>query len=163
SAEQAARRLVESDAGARAIVSFAVALDVEGEGDVTSAYLAARERLARDGWRRLLVAGRVRDLDAVRPSEVAAADAQLEGGFGRVIGIDWDKVIPDPERTIEGRAIKAWAGASAEWERGALRRFCRRRRIPVDVPWRALSAAQRKLVIDGESGDWEDGRFPGLR
>src|SRR5205807_2352696 len=35
-------------------------------------------------------------------------------GFGRIIAVDWDKVVPDPERTLADNAIKAWAGPSAD-------------------------------------------------
>ncbi len=34
-------------------------------------------------------------------------------GFGRVIEVDWDKVIPDPSLPLGKNAIKAWAGKSA--------------------------------------------------
>src|SRR5690606_10029060 len=67
-------------------------------------------------------------------------------GFGRVIDIDWNKVIPDPDKSLADGAIRAWAGKSAQWERGALEGFCQRKRIPFEVPWRALSPAQRELV-----------------
>ena len=34
-------------------------------------------------------------------------------GFGRIIAVDWDKVIPDKERSIADGAIKAWSGRSS--------------------------------------------------
>ncbi len=83
-------------------------------------------------------------------------------GFGRVIGVDWDKVIPEVQKTLEEGAIRAWNGKSAEWERRSLAAFCKRKRIPMDVPWRDLSEAQRSLVLDGE-GSWSGGKFPGVR
>jgi len=84
-------------------------------------------------------------------------------GFGRTLGIDWDKVIPDPEKTLAGGAVRPWSGNSTTWERELLRDFCRRKRIPLDVPWRALPEGARKAVLEGE-GDWEDdGRvYPGV-
>ncbi|HSQ67078.1 MAG TPA: excinuclease ABC subunit UvrA [Polyangiaceae bacterium] len=83
-------------------------------------------------------------------------------GFGRVIEVDWDKVIPDPSLPLGKNAIKAWSGKSASWERRVLAKFCGRKGIPMDVPWEKLSEAQRSAVIEGEGG-WRGGKFPGVR
>jgi len=84
-------------------------------------------------------------------------------GFGRTIGIDWSKVVPDEGKTLAENAIRAWAGKSAQWERGELRKLCRREGIPLDVPWRDLREEQRRLILDGEPGGYEAGVFPGVR
>ncbi|MBX3188118.1 MAG: excinuclease ABC subunit UvrA, partial [Labilithrix sp.] len=82
-------------------------------------------------------------------------------GFGRVIAVDWEKVIPDKTKSIAKGAIKAWSGKSSEWERDVLARFAKKRKIPLDVPWERLSEEQRRLVIDGE-GTWSGGKYPGV-
>jgi excinuclease ABC subunit A len=78
-------------------------------------------------------------------------------GFGRVIDLDLDLVIPDRSRSLEGGAIKPWATASTTEERRALLAFCRRRKIPTTVPIADLDPEQRRLVEDG------DARFFGIR
>ena len=83
-------------------------------------------------------------------------------GFGRIISIDWDKVIPDPNKSIAKGAIKAWAGPSSEWERGVLDKFCKKKKIPTDMPWQKLNKAARDAVIEGE-GEWKGGKYPGIR
>ncbi|RYE95103.1 MAG: excinuclease ABC subunit A [Myxococcales bacterium] len=83
-------------------------------------------------------------------------------GFGRSIGIDWAKVIPDERLSIKRGAIRPWSGASTKYERSLLLKYCEQKRIPVDVPWKVLSAVQKKQVIEGE-GKWEDGHYPGVR
>jgi len=83
-------------------------------------------------------------------------------GFGRLIAVDWDKVIPDWDKTLAKGAIKAWNGKSAEWEREQLVLFCKRRKIPMTVPWAQLTGEQRAAVIEGE-GSWKAGKFPGIR
>jgi excinuclease ABC subunit A len=83
-------------------------------------------------------------------------------GFGRIIQVDWNKVIPDPTKTIAKGAIKAWMGKSSEWERGALAKFAVKKKVPLDVPWEKLTQAQQELVLAGE-GTWEGGKFPGVR
>src|SRR5690606_11415728 len=51
-------------------------------------------------------------------------------GFGRVIGVDLDKLIPDPYKTLAQRAIRPWSGKSSGWERRVLERFCVEQGIP---------------------------------
>ncbi|MEZ4221875.1 MAG: excinuclease ABC subunit UvrA [Polyangiaceae bacterium] len=83
-------------------------------------------------------------------------------GFGRTIGIDWHKVVPDPTKTLKGRAIRPWAGKSTSWERTELGKLCRRHEVPMDVPWQDLGPQQQALVLEGD-GHWNEGLFPGVR
>jgi len=39
-------------------------------------------------------------------------------GFGRVITIDWDLVVPDGSKSIRDGAIEPWTKASTRWEQG---------------------------------------------
>jgi excinuclease ABC subunit A len=78
-------------------------------------------------------------------------------GFGRIIDVDLDLVIPDPSKSLKDGAIKPWSTKSTEWERGVLARFCRGARIPMDVPFADLTAAQRRRIVEGE------GKFHGIR
>jgi excinuclease ABC subunit A len=82
-------------------------------------------------------------------------------GFGRVIGIDLARVIPDPNLSLERGAVRPWTGKSTQWERGQLQKLCRRNDVPFDEPWQALSAAQKKVVLEGD-GSWHKGKFPGV-
>jgi excinuclease ABC subunit A len=82
-------------------------------------------------------------------------------GFGRTLGIDVPKVIPDHSLTLAGGAIRPWRGRSTKWERSELAKMCRRHGIPLDKPWGKLSAAQRETVLTGD-GSWDQGFFPGV-
>src|SRR6185369_2635581 len=46
-------------------------------------------------------------------------------GFGRIIAVDWEKVFPDPRKSLEKGAIRPWSGASSEWERTVLAKFAK--------------------------------------
>jgi excinuclease ABC subunit A len=83
-------------------------------------------------------------------------------GFGRTQGIDYGLVVPDENRSIADGAVKPWQSDAYRECQADLMRFARRRGIPADVPWKKLSAAQRRWVIDGE-GDWDDGVWYGAR
>jgi excinuclease ABC subunit A len=78
-------------------------------------------------------------------------------GFGRIIGLDLDLVVPNPRKSLEEGAIRPWSTPSTEWERDELRKFCRRRRIPMDRPFEGLTEAQRQSIIEG------DGKYFGIR
>ncbi|MEI8302913.1 MAG: excinuclease ABC subunit UvrA [Burkholderiales bacterium] len=74
-------------------------------------------------------------------------------GFGRVIGIDLGLVIPDEGRTLAEGAVKPWQTASFKECQQDLRKFAARVGVPMDVPWRQLSPAHRRWVIEG-GDDW---------
>ena len=226
--ERAAERVVVASGGARTIITYS--LSVKGREQ----YLELREQLARDGYRRLLVAGEAQDIDALTPSlavkqgllhvivdrlgsgtereraadaiEVAwqlgsglshvhVAETQLSlrqglacpqcakpletaraglfsyespvgacptcRGFGRTLGVDLSKVIPDPSRSIEDGAVRPWRGNATKWERAEVKKLCRRHAIPSDVPYRSLTAAQQRVILKGD-GSWHKGLFPGV-
>ncbi len=70
-------------------------------------------------------------------------------GFGRVIGIDRERVFPDPRRTLAERAIAPWNTPAYEELYAELYTACRRRKIPLDVPWNELPEAAREWVWSG--------------
>jgi len=74
-------------------------------------------------------------------------------GFGRVIGIDFELVIPDDTKTLRGGAIKPWQTKSYSECQQDLEKFAKLRGIPLDTPWRELPAEARRWVIEGE-GAW---------
>jgi excinuclease ABC subunit A len=83
-------------------------------------------------------------------------------GFGRIIGIDYGLVIPDETRTLAGGAVKPWQTKSYKECQDDMVRFAKKRNIPLDTPWYALSDAQRTWVIEGE-GKWEKKVWYGAR
>ncbi|MGD9300466.1 MAG: excinuclease ABC subunit UvrA [Desulfobacterales bacterium] len=71
-------------------------------------------------------------------------------GFGRTIGIDMDLVIPDHSLSLKDGAIKPFGRSeNGRMEYGDLMDFCRRRKIPTDLPFGQLKAAHKKAIIKG--------------
>jgi excinuclease ABC subunit A len=70
-------------------------------------------------------------------------------GFGRVIGIDRERVIPDPRRTLAERPIAPWNTPAYEELYDELFDACRKRRVPLDVPWAELSEEDRTWIWSG--------------
>ncbi|HEX9188666.1 MAG TPA: excinuclease ABC subunit A, partial [Vicinamibacteria bacterium] len=77
-------------------------------------------------------------------------------GFGNLIEVDLDLVVPDKSRSLSEGAIEPWNRPHYRSALADLRRFARRRGIPIDVPWQFLDETQRRLVLEGD----ED--FPGV-
>src|SRR5258706_4579134 len=84
-------------------------------------------------------------------------------GFGRVIGVDYGLVIPDESKTLGGGAVKPWQTQSFKECQDDLVKYAKKRGIPLDKPWRSLSAAQKSWVIEGEPEwvSWKES-WPGV-
>jgi excinuclease ABC subunit A len=82
-------------------------------------------------------------------------------GFGRTLGVDLTKVIPDPSRSIDDGVVRPWRGNSTKWERAEVKKLCRRHGIPTDKPFQSLAPEQQKLLLEGD-GSWHKGLFPGV-
>jgi excinuclease ABC subunit A len=74
-------------------------------------------------------------------------------GFGNIIGLDLDLVIPNPGFTLNEGAIEPWTKPQHDWARTELRRFCKQERIPLDVPFNQLSRPDQSAIIEGK-GHW---------
>ncbi|MEJ2658805.1 MAG: excinuclease ABC subunit UvrA, partial [Desulfobacterales bacterium] len=73
-------------------------------------------------------------------------------GFGRTIGIDMDLVIPDRTRSLEDGAVKPFGSPEdGRMEFEDLMDFCRHAKIPADIPFQKLTAAQQKAIYEGTS------------
>jgi excinuclease ABC subunit A len=78
-------------------------------------------------------------------------------GFGRTIGIDWQKVIPDPTKTLKQKPFAPWNTPAYEDLYDYLYEACRRHRIPIQKPFEELSPDQKDILLNGK------GEFIGLK
>ncbi|MDR3181139.1 MAG: excinuclease ABC subunit UvrA [Prevotellaceae bacterium] len=70
-------------------------------------------------------------------------------GYGRVIGIDESLVIPDQSLSIYNDAIVCWRGETMKAYKEKLVQVSGKVHIPIHKPFRELTAAQRKLLWQG--------------
>ena len=70
-------------------------------------------------------------------------------GYGHVLGIDPDKVIPDPTKSLYDGAVAPWRGERTGRWRDRLVMGAAEAGLSVHVPWHELSEEQRDLVWDG--------------
>jgi len=75
-------------------------------------------------------------------------------GFGRIIDIDLDLIIPDPNLSLDEGAIKPWGGREdSRWEFQDMKALCRRKKISMNIPFKRLKKEQQNAIIEG-AGDF---------
>jgi excinuclease ABC subunit A len=72
-------------------------------------------------------------------------------GLGYLMEIDPELVVPDPSASLNDGAVVAWNGASTtgSWNRQILEAVCKHFRIPLDKPFKSLTAKQKKIIFHG--------------
>ena len=83
-------------------------------------------------------------------------------GFGRVIGVDYDLVIPNDKMTLRAGAIKPMQTPAWQEAQDDLMRHAEAAGIPRDTPYKQLTAEQKHWVIHGSpnwNGKWNQHWF----
>jgi excinuclease ABC subunit A len=75
-------------------------------------------------------------------------------GFGNIIELDMNLVVPDPSRSVNDGAVEPWTKPHYRSSLTQLRRAARQHPVRLDVPWRDLTDEERRFVMDG-GGDYE--------
>jgi excinuclease ABC subunit A len=83
-------------------------------------------------------------------------------GFGRVMGIDYQLVVPNESLSLAAGAIKPWQTKTNEICQRDLLRFAKKRNVPTDVPWKKLSRKHQRWVLQGE-GEWDGHHWYGVQ
>ena len=71
-------------------------------------------------------------------------------GFGRIQGIDEDKVIPDPDQTIRNGAIAPFNGSRFQKHLKDLVKIAARYNLPIDAPYRDLDKSVKDILWNGK-------------
>jgi len=74
-------------------------------------------------------------------------------GFGNIMDLDPDKIIPDPTLTLEELPVAPWNSSEYKWMYGYADDV---RELPKNIPIARLNEQQKKLLWGGK------GRFPGI-
>ena len=88
-------------------------------------------------------------------------------GFGRTLGMDLTKAMPDESLSIRGGLVKAFSGNTYRESQDDLERAARRRKVDLDTPFCDLPAEHQKWLIEGEDKDperaWSNGQWYGVK
>ncbi len=77
-------------------------------------------------------------------------------GYGKVVGIDENLVVPDKNKSIFENAIACWRGATMSWWRDCLVENAHHFGFPIHKPYYELTKEQKRLLWTG------NGYFHGL-
>jgi excinuclease ABC subunit A len=134
---------------------------VETEGGEAPPLLAGGTSRELDGspWRQFVFSGGLRcetcGLDYPPPeprlysfNSPLGACPECEG-FGNVIDVDMERVVPDPGKSIREGAIAPWNTPAYAHELKELLALADDYGLRVDVPYRELSDRERRLVVEG--------------
>ncbi|MEM7509425.1 MAG: excinuclease ABC subunit UvrA [Bacteroidota bacterium] len=75
-------------------------------------------------------------------------------GFGRVLGIDEDLVIPDKGKSVYDNAVACWRGEVMSKYKESFISEAARKGFPVHKPYHELSDAQREMLWYGVEKAW---------
>ena len=76
-------------------------------------------------------------------------------GFGNIIELDMNLVVPDPSKSIQQNAIEPWSKPHYRAQLVELKRAAKAARLRLDVPWSELTDDERRFVIEGDGAEYE--------
>jgi excinuclease ABC subunit A len=75
-------------------------------------------------------------------------------GLGTLMGVDPEKVVPDPDRSILAGAVAPWPEGSKSWRLKMVDTLSKAMGFSLSTPWKKLPAEARRVILQG-SGDQE--------
>jgi excinuclease ABC subunit A len=73
-------------------------------------------------------------------------------GFGNIIELDMNLVVPDHAKSINQGAIEPWSKPHYRTQLAELKRAARKSGVRLDVHWADLTDKERRFVIEGGNG-----------
>jgi excinuclease ABC subunit A len=76
-------------------------------------------------------------------------------GFGNIIELDMDLVVPDPSKSIQEGAIEPWTKPHYRAQLAELKRAAKKARISLDIKWSHLTDDEKRFVVEGDGESYE--------
>jgi len=84
-------------------------------------------------------------------------------GFGNIIELDMDLVVPDQSKSITQNAIEPWSKPHYRAQLVDLKRAARVRGVRMDVAWSKLTDEEKRFVVEGEGAGAPAGAYEGIK
>ena len=81
-------------------------------------------------------------------------------GFGNIVELDMNLVVPDPKKSIQQGAIEPWTKPHYRAQLAELKRAARKAKVFLDAPWEHLTDDEKTFVIEGAEDPKE---YAGIR
>ncbi len=78
-------------------------------------------------------------------------------GFGNIIELDMNLVVPDQTKSVTENAIEPWSKPHYRTQLAELKRAAKKAKVRLDVSWEDLTPAEQTFIVDG------DGDYDGIR
>ena len=75
-------------------------------------------------------------------------------GFGRTAGVDPNKVVPDPRKSLAEGAVVCFETPAMRKHRGRMLRACLADGVPTDLPWMDIAATMRSRLLGDGIGEF---------
>jgi excinuclease ABC subunit A len=72
-------------------------------------------------------------------------------GFGNIVELDMDLVVPDASKSIAQNAIEPWSKPHYRAQLAELKRAAKKAKLRLDVPWSDLTDEEKRFVIEGNA------------
>jgi len=76
-------------------------------------------------------------------------------GFGNIIELDMDLVVPDASKSIQEGAIEPWTKPHYRAQLAELKRAAKKVKLPLDAKWSELTDEQKQFVVEGDGESYE--------
>ncbi len=76
-------------------------------------------------------------------------------GFGNIIELDLDLVVPDPTKSIQQGAIEPWTKTHYRAQLAELKRAARPAGVSMDIPWRDLNDEEKRFIVEGDGNGYD--------
>ena len=83
-------------------------------------------------------------------------------GFGNIVELDMNLVVPDPKKTIAQGAIEPWTKPHYRAQLAELKRAAKKAKVFIDAPWEHLTDEEKHFVIEGAEDPKEYGGIRGF-
>ena len=81
-------------------------------------------------------------------------------GFGNIVELDMNLVVPDPKKSIQQGAIEPWTKPHYRTQLAELKRAAKKHKVFLDAPWEHLTDEEKHFVIEGAEDPKE---YAGIR
>src|SRR5688572_16013010 len=76
-------------------------------------------------------------------------------GFGNVIELDLDLVVPDPAKSVQQGAIEPWTKTHYRAQLAELKRAAKPAGVSMDIPWRDLNEEEKRFIVEGDGKGYD--------
>ena len=84
-------------------------------------------------------------------------------GLGTLMGVDPEKVVPDPDRSIAAGALAPWPEGSRSWRMRMIETLATEMGFSLSTPWKRLPEEARQVILQGSGGREHTFRWKGKR